>query len=693
MARHERSVGPCRPYLHRNWIRAINRSHVIQSHDIETAIQRSQQDSASSLLPKNPTRPERKMRIEPLKIALQSSRREVRAGLSSDVLAVPLLAETSSTEARCRVIVSSRHQGSTASILFADSQSCWLTTYQDGFDSATVTRVQRMKPFLIDEEKLLREQDGLGGYDLSTAYNIRLVFESAGSKEWPPTHLAEVECSDLIGDLDSQAKKNPRLWTLSAAVRNHKKATLCPLKLSKGLNQELSTAYTLEVDVRWGTACYTWEHRRLAQINSLAAARTAAAQPTESVVVLGKQNAQKLANGHQSPLVNGHEDSLEDMPGDELLDGELTPNQRSLRERGGQDYNVKRLFNKALGRDPRPQRRHNGEPKPIADSEVTYRTLASTSLVLGSFGCCVCGARNQSYGQLQAHVLCHAEFDPDPRMGHFATVTRDLASPGSLLRPGIYQLSRPLGPFNLDKYVGGDESWITSRLGPLNHLPQREQAPRQLQVSGVFFLAHSLAAVSMVFTSLQVGQKLWNRRRRIAVVPQTRQPLFDPVSKAQLQPGTEVRPNVHDDAWLIQKHRDMIEDFVDLSASEKQYMEEWDDYMARKKLASDHYLGREILAFVRDRGAWLLDRKTRTLEFAKHMSNLVARGLLDDLLVSDILSHLHEARMQKGILNGPSLNGAVNSAPAPKISAGGCGTCGLPVMGAMQLVCHGQVSP
>jgi hypothetical protein len=189
---------------------------------------------------------------------------------------------------------------------------------------------------------------------------------------------------------------------------------------------------------------------------------------------------------------------------------------------------------------------------------------------------------------------------------------------------------------------------------------------------------------------VQPGRKLWNKRKRTVTVPHTKQPLFDPISKAQLQPGVEVRPVVHDDTWLIQKHRDMIEDFVDLSTHEKQYMEEWDAFMAKRKLASDHYLGREILLFLRAKGSWLVASKGRILEFAKHMSSLVARGLLDDGLLVDILSYVHEARTQKGVRGAASLNGPPEK--PPRKSAGGCGACGLPVMAAMQLFCYGEVS-
>jgi hypothetical protein len=512
MAPRQRSVCPPRPYLHRNWIRAI--THAQNQHADsnsksndggERPAKRQRCDSTFVgpnmptdldlfILPSEEIIFDRKMRIQPTKLVLRNSREAGQVGPLGDASAAAVLKEPVSTRARCRIAMSSRSAGSAAQVLYADSQPCILRTVKDAFDAPIEVAIEEMEPFFIDEAKLLREQDGLEGYSLPFSYITRVVFESAGSNDWIPAYLADANHD--IGAMQNP-RKEMRQWTLSAVVRDHTRTVVAPLKISKGLDKDTLTNYAVEVDVRWGTSCYAWErHRTRTQMTvdmntsiSATVAATVATDPVPTVNGVVLEDSPKLINGVGSLAVDDQVHGMESPMADEEFDGELTPNQRSLRERGGQDYNVKRLFNKALGREARrqQQRRQKGDLKSLDDSWITYRTNGPATFVLDGFTCCVCGARNQAFLQLQAHVLCHAEFDfdfdPDPRNGYFATVTRDHESPGSLLRPGVYQLGKPLGPFDLDKYVSGDESWITSRLGPLNNIPQRDHLPKQAQVS------------------------------------------------------------------------------------------------------------------------------------------------------------------------------------------------------------------
>jgi hypothetical protein len=511
MAVYKRSILPPRPYLHRNWIRAVNRSEIMGSQsskarnggdaghgndgdarpakrqrcDGHVAVpqRQAQKDLAQLVLPREPDQTDRKMRVELLNISPKSSRSH--SGLLLGLPTAPLLHDVSSTEARCRITVSSRTAGAAPQVLYADSQSCTLRTFMEGSGSGFVTRIEQRAPFYVDEDKLLREQEGLEGYALPSAYIVRVVLESAGSNEWLPAHLAAAV--DEEGNSHNDHKER-RQWILSAVVRDCTKCSNAPLKLSNGLHNDISTDYAIAVDIRWATGCYAWKRHKAPKI-PLVTSVDADALVHDPVVVgtSDGQNTDGLANGRASPTADAPVDGYLDgfAAGDDVVvDGELTPNQRSLRERSDRDYNVKRLFHKALGRGPRSPRKQQGELKPLDFTEMTYKTVGAASLVLEGFTCCVCGARNQTFGQLQAHVLCHTDFDfqfgADPKAGAFADVQGDPASPGSLLRPGIYQLGKPLGPFNLKKYIGGEESWITARLGPLNYLPEKEQqAPKQ----------------------------------------------------------------------------------------------------------------------------------------------------------------------------------------------------------------------
>src|SRR6187399_1989244 len=102
------------------------------------------------------------------------------------------------------------------------------------------------------------------------------------------------------------------------------------------------------------------------------------------------------------------------------------------------------------------------------------------------------------------------------------------------------------------------------------------------------------------------------------VIPDTKQPLYDPVSKAELEPGSNYRPPAPDETWIIQKHRDTLMDFLDVEPGEKEYMREWDAFILTKHLTSDQYLPRAFLAFVRLRAPWIIARPERAVEFGKH---------------------------------------------------------------------------
>lgn len=170
-------------------------------------------------------------------------------------------------------------------------------------------------------------------------------------------------------------------------------------------------------------------------------------------------------------------------------------------------------------------------------------------------------------------------------------------------------------------------------------------------------------------------------------MPHTQQPLFDPLSKAKLVPGTEVRRTFPDDAWLIQKHRDIVQDFCDVDASEKEYIKEWDAFIQKKHIVSEAFIGRAVVEFVTEKASWLLESTSRTLEFGKHLTVLIARGVGEDTIKS-VQAKLSEARIQKLSTQAPAV-GPPKDLPTrdPK----GCAVCGKIVRGPSLLLCANEV--
>ncbi|KAG6360667.1 hypothetical protein INS49_011732 [Diaporthe citri] len=225
-----------------------------------------------------------------------------------------------------------------------------------------------------------------------------------------------------------------------------------------------------------------------------------------------------------------------------------------------------------------------------------------------------------------------------------------------------------------DKYVEGDDSWVKSRLGPHND-------------DGPVVPAHkaSQTRTGQVRPSQRSGGR---RKEKKVLVPETKQPLFDSLSKAKLIPGTEVRQSVADDTWLIQKHRDIVQDFIDVDAAEKDYIKQWDAFIHKRHISSDAFISRAVLEFVNEKMQWLLSSQSRIQEFGKHLTVLIARGLDDDT-VRQVQSRIQEARSQK-----PPETEQVSSQQPPKEgqhrSSKGCAVCGRNVRGPQLLICSNE---
>lgn len=178
------------------------------------------------------------------------------------------------------------------------------------------------------------------------------------------------------------------------------------------------------------------------------------------------------------------------------------------------------------------------------------------------------------------------------------------------------------------------------------------------------------------------------------VVPETKQSLYHPVSKAVLEPGTEAPKPSEDISWLIQKHQEAINDFGDVDPQEKEFVIEWDAFIIHKRISSDAFLPRAWLSFVKEKASWLVASPLRMIEFGKHLSYLMARDALDDQTVQRGFGYIRTARMNRQD-RGEDVEVAPKLSPKaslPRKSAGGCTVCGLPVLGQRLLICARMVS-
>lgn len=180
------------------------------------------------------------------------------------------------------------------------------------------------------------------------------------------------------------------------------------------------------------------------------------------------------------------------------------------------------------------------------------------------------------------------------------------------------------------------------------------------------------------------------------IIPKTSQPLYDPLSRAPLEPGTVFRRLKPDDRWLVQWHREAIEDFSDIPPEEREFMTTWDEFMLTQRIATDSFLPSSWLEFVKLKADWLVRSASRMTEFGKHLSYLLMRDVLNDKTIKEAFQVIASARArlrQREGDGGPiaSPEQSPREHQHPK-SAANCQVCNQQALGPRLLVCSNLVS-
>ncbi|RDA92707.1 hypothetical protein CP533_1386 [Ophiocordyceps camponoti-saundersi (nom. inval.)] len=683
---------PCQrtaPFLHRTWlkgVRAFHQSSVMgnimssplvkgplpRHVDGPSPAKRRRLTSPDSFdldrLIASPEMPDSSsaLRIEVLKITHKDSKK-VRSLQTS---AVPH--DYVTTKARCRITIFDVSSGQ-PQVLHCQSKVCNLVTFKNPVGPHRVARVDLPRPFFVPHESILIHRPDDGRFDLSDSYQLLVELEAVDGILWPPLDSHDFGLSPTLPDTPRGSTQ--QRWILSSRFDTVVGRLKHSLHLSAGFPREQSlceTDYVMDVDLRWAAG-----FKALTQPDKDSKPCITAIDPEFHACRLADFQSPRDAGGH----VNG-ETSLE--ADDESALG-LTPS-RSLRVREKEKvYNLKVLSDQAQGREKR--RRGNSNGLTTMEGRVQYLLPADQPVCLDYFRCVTCGAYHESMGELQLHLeKVHTAY-----RYVLETTSQGPKFRVSALRDTLTSfVNHEVQPFSLHS-VTGDAVYLTSRLvleGDAGALtPSRTSLERPQPTSPV--LEASKPAASR-------GTR--KQRPKKASVPDIPQPLYHPISKARLRPGDEVPETTPDSTWLIQRHRESIAEFSDVTAAEKEYIWEWDGYILSKNITSMAYFPREWLGFVREKAAWLVSEQRRMLEFGKHSSVLLARNLLNDTMIEDAFALIDSA---KATLKqaGQGHDGASDKqqpAPSPRQSprslqirksASGCVVCQLPVLGPTLLIC------
>ncbi|KAK4165051.1 hypothetical protein QBC43DRAFT_209483 [Cladorrhinum sp. PSN259] len=691
------------PFLHRNWLKTTNHWDKMGSKaSVQTkdsgdrrpdqeedarAVKRRRIQNAYDGFPlyENYAKSQRALRIEILKVSHKDAPR-VKNGIMNG-LVPPNVRDVTQIKARCKLSIWGG-QGGHQVMLHVDSQVCDIKVFKNPAGSSSMARFYSIKPFHIPDEKIFLERDDDAVFGLASSYSFQIELESAGDPNWPPSELVAMDDDSLYN------RGLPRRqWMLTAHIAdifgtNRNRKTM-RLRVRKNPNHEVSTNFLMDVDVRWVTNISSQlamgeqtkdvlpsimvidPNEPPRPVVDLTVSENGVAAPTPAT------NGVNGLNGINGHLVNGEAERLfqnghtpPDTPEEVVLaEGETTPS-RSRRSRQDINYNVKQLWSKAIGKEARKRRKLSTEEQAQLDEHTITYLLPPEQVQTEHFGCLLCGAENERLSQLRAHYLSHPQYDfefqPRAKGGYCVTVKPSADGPeGSPLRPKIYQLGLPVRPLDLDKLVEGDESWVAERMGPENDKLVQVNAERPGHKPTI------------------IPRKI---QRKPVLVPHTKQPLFDPLSKVPLTPGQPVPFYPIDDAWLLLKHRENLQDFIDLNPEEKEYLQEWDNFILRKHLSSQQYLPRAFNEFVSLKAAWIVESKARGEEFAKHVSLLLTRSVVGDQEISEATKVLNEAR-RAAQAGGPKQSGSAEKTTRKRRGGGCCGKCGEVVGVCGMVVC------
>lgn len=738
--RNQRTV----PFLEKNWINGVAALQPsVMGVNLSTPKHLSGQDDGAP--------PQKRLRLsspDPLENGRYSASHETpesRSALRVEVLKVlhkdskkvrPLQTtvvprDIVTTKGRCRITVSDVSEGF-AHILYRCCKNCDIITYKNPVGPHRVSRVDMPQPFLVPEESIRVNRHDDVSNDFAQSYRLDVELESINDGTWPP--LESHDFGIPLVEQDSLSDKSR--WIFHSEVGGVFGRSKTPVRLTTGYRPERpsrSTDYVMDVDLRWtagfrpiakgskpcitaidpDTEPYTTGQLEPIpddQLNGVSVLNGTNGTPTthgvdalngiNGVNGINDENGVNGVRAHED--VNGtnginghaHEDSSHEL--DDDMDGEHTPN-RALRTRGvKQQYNLKILSDKAQGKERKPRVRAT-QPTQV-EGRVTYSLPIDQPVLLDYWRCITCGTVHDSLPVLHLHLqTCHLEYDYALDMTsqgpHFRVTHRNesVASPTR-----TYQLGKPVKPWHIETFVSGDQSWVSSRLGPDNNEEPARSPSKPATARQLFDSKPSLPPQPMPPPAPRP-------KKRKITIPETNYPLFDPVSKARLVVGEELPKPAVDSSWLIQKHREDIGEFSDVTPEEKEYIRTWDAFILRETVTSGAYFPRAWLKFVKESASWLVAANPRMVEFGKHMGVLMARDVLDDKTIDQAMELFDEARAQLKAKAKEQANGIENTQPAdatlkqsPRASqimkgANGCTVCQLPVLGPSLLVCSNKV--
>ncbi|KAG9241583.1 hypothetical protein BJ878DRAFT_220938 [Calycina marina] len=392
------------------------------------------------------------------------------------------------------------------------------------------------------------------------------------------------------------------------------------------------------------------------------------------------------------------------------LDVDFNPDGRGRGSRAVKPstYNLKTLSARAQGKSPKKAWTANPAHSPdvsvcfeFSQPDAAGYGVKSKSTVSGLI-CPFCSRRQPTLDDLRVHLHnSHINFkftltSKDPRRPRFSVELASRKGCGlshKMLLQQTFQLGRPRTLFDLNRYLTGDDSWLKAREGPLHghfadHLTGTVIDHDSSAPTSPFWSRQSSPNTS-TYNDPETPLPKISRKKHIVPKAVEGKPLYDTISKRTLVPGEEV-PSSDDEKnenWLNQKHRDIILEYDDVTADEKDYILRWNPFVMQKHITSEYYLPHTILAFVHADLQWFGEKRSRIEMFSRQCETFILRGVLKQKCYMEALELLRNASLKK--------SGAIDvdkdqrAAPAGIRRVFEC-VCGQVTQPADRILCHAE---
>lgn len=476
-------------------------------------------------------------------------------------------------------------------------------------------------------------------FGFAERYRVKIKLELIGFHEtWPPIG-GRGSVSNLI-DLGFISTEDTHLCCEAnpfADTDRHARA-----KLHLGYKTVVQAIrYNLEVQIRWAYPSYLRDVEAKNARSAIGRTSSPGSKVPELPESLGKRQIEDFA--------------VQKSPGSSRV---------SRKRTAVPTYNLKALSIRTQKMSPRGPRTNKLEQRNLDRSGIVVLYSFNRAGARGGgnkrettitgLKCLFCLSRSSTLEQLRFHL--HTDHDafkfhirqrqPDSSGVTYHIEIHKNDRPGPALFHGPHrtvQLGPPVSLFDLEKYLGGDDSWTQARSGILHnrtHLDSRSRGTESSLSPSPYGSRHSSPNTSTNTDDLidpekdEVEDLLPIRQKKAFYVPRIRKPVYDPITKQLLRTGDEIRNTADetDEAWIHQRQRDGLNDFTDedVLPEEKEFIHQWNSFIMNQRLTSNKFHADVIVRFVETNKAWIVEKMPRRCEFMKQAENFLLKGVLDE---------------------------------------------------------------